>query len=168
MTDWQIQPLAKTCAVTGAPLQPGDRVTSFIYRDAEGAMGRADVAESAAVGFAWPGAPMGRWTREVKTGAAEERENQRQAVASAEEFFLSLFEDHGEAAASAEGADTLKQVLALMLERKRVLKRVRPGEDGSQVYRHAATDREVTVPMHDPDPQDLVELQGQLGQLFGL
>ena len=86
-------------------------------------------------------------------------------MATTEELFLSLFEESG--AEGEEDRAVLKQLLALMLERKRVIKRVGPSTQGVQRYRHPKQDREYDVPMDDLNPEKLVRIQEQLQLLVG-
>jgi hypothetical protein len=119
MVDWQIQPLSRTCAATGEPLQEGERVACYLFRDDEGQLRRADIHAGAADTYLPTGRVLGRWGRTLKPRSEEDKEARQQALASAEELFLSLFETVGEAEDAT--ADALKQVLALLLERKRIL-----------------------------------------------
>ncbi|MEM9226593.1 MAG: hypothetical protein AAGA45_01360, partial [Verrucomicrobiota bacterium] len=57
---------------------------------------------------------------------------------------------------------TLKQLLALMLERKRLLKRVGPTKEGVQVYMRPKHEEEYPVPMDEIAPEQLLAVQEQL------
>lgn len=163
--DWSINTLGRTCAVSGQSFAVGDRVTCFIYRDAEGQVQRADVGQPAADGFAVPGALLGRWGRVVKARGEEEREAREQALASAEELFMSLFEQSADQAEAER--DTFKLVLALYLERKRIVRREgRTDKEGLQSYLHVKTRQTFDVPMDDPHPALLLALQTQLEMLL--
>lgn len=162
MIDWQIQPLSRTCAATGQPLEEGERVTCFLFRDEQGQLQRADVRGAEAADFTPEGVTLGRWGRTLKPRNEEEREAKQQALASAEELFMSLAE------ASVEGDDTrdaLLQILALLLERKRVLKEVERPEAAVVRFKHAKTGQTFDVPMHEIAPTQLIALQGQLEAL---
>lgn len=165
LMDWNINTLGRTCSVSAQPLAVGDRVICFIYRDAQGQVQRADVVETESEQYTVPGDLLGRWGRVVKPRGEEAREAREQALASAEELFMSLFEQ------SADGAqaerDTFKLVLALYLERKRIVRRQgREDAEGFQEYLHVKTKQTFHVPMDDPQPALLLALQTQLEMLL--
>lgn len=163
--DWNINTLGRTCAVSGQPFVIGDRVTCFIYRDAEGQVQRADVGEEELEQFAAPTGLLGRWGRVVRARGEEAREAREQALASAEELFMSLFEQSADEAEAER--DTFKLVLALYLERKRIVRREgRLSADGLQQYLHVKTKQTFQVPMDDPQPALLLALQTQLEMLL--
>lgn len=163
--EWNINTLGRTCAVSSQPFTVGDRVTCFIYRDAEGQVQRADVGEAVIDRFEVPPALLGRWGRVVKARGEEAREAREQALASAEELFMSLFEQSGDGAEAER--DTFKLVLALYLERKRIVRRQgRLDAEGLQCYLHVKTKQTFQVPMDDPQPALLLALQTQLEMLL--
>lgn len=163
--DWTINTLGRNCAVSGQPFTVGDRVACFIFRDDQGQIQRADVGETVLEQFPLPGSLLGRWGRIVKGRGEEEREAREQALASAEELFMSLFEQSADQAEAER--DTFKLVLALYLERKRIVRRQgRPAADGLQDYLHIKTKQVFRVPMDDPQPALLLALQSQLELLL--
>lgn len=161
--DWNINSLGRVCAVSNQPFEEGDSVACFIYRDAEGQVQRVDVGEAMLEQFDVPSGLLGRWGRVVKSRGEQAREAREQALASAEELFVSLFEQPGEE----PERDTFKLVLALYLERKRIVRRQgQTGADGLQPYLHVKTRQSFLVPMQDPQPQLLLALQAQLEMLL--
>lgn len=158
--DWQIKPLARECAVSGEVFNIGDDVVCFLYRDEEGQLQRADVAAAQVDNFPRPEAVLGRWGREVKPRGEEEREARAQALATTEDLFLSLFELDGEEAA--EDRELFKQVLALMLERKRILRAQGRPRNGQQSYLHVSSKQTYAVSAADPDPAALLRIEEQL------
>jgi len=165
VTQWQFSPISRRCAVSGAPLKAGDRVVCVIYKPQGAEIARADILAENAGGFAPDGIELGRWTREVKSHAEEEREARRQLLATREEFFLSLFA--GGAADPTGDKGVLKQLLALMLERKRVLRPVGRPAGGVQRYLHTRTRDEYDVPAGDFLPEQLAAVQPVLETLVG-
>ncbi|GHB98506.1 hypothetical protein [Cerasicoccus arenae] len=161
--DWQIKPLARECAVSGEPFEIGDEVICFLYRDEEGQLQRADVATSKVDDFPRPEAVLGRWGREVKPRGEDEREARAHALATTEELFLSLFES--DSADVAEDRELFKQVLGLMLERKRILRSQGRPVDGQQSYLHVRSKVLYSVQSSDPDPASLVRIQEELNSL---
>lgn len=70
MTDFQLQPLARTCTVTGRELRPGEKVFSVLIDEA-GRLTRRDFAAES-----WSGPPadaFGFWTGRVPAGDAPRR-----------------------------------------------------------------------------------------------
>lgn len=163
LMDWQIQPLARRCALTNEPLETGERIACFLYRDEQGQLARADVRESAAGDFHCAGAILGRWGRTVKDRGEEEREARQQQLASTEELFLSLYQMEDDS--PNREREALKQLLALLLERKRVLRPQGPPKDGLALYLHIRSKQSYPVPMHDIPLEQLLPLQEQLATL---
>ena len=130
MLDWQIKPLAKKSAL-GTDIKVGDIVVSAVYVDAAGNFDRADFILSEFDESKIPGRVIGRWERKVGANPdADERMARKMALASSEDFFMSLFDE--KSAVVAEEAGVVKQMLALLLERKRIL---RDWEMGRALYR---------------------------------
>jgi len=161
--DWQIKPLARECAVSGQPFAIGDQVVCFLHRDEEGQLQRADVAADRVDEFPRPGAVLGRWGREVKPRGEEEKEARAQALATSEELFLSLFEENS--AELAADRELFKQVLALLLERKRILRAQGRPADGQQTYLHVRSKQTYIVSAQDPEPEALLRIEEELNAL---
>lgn len=161
--DWQIKPLARECAVSGKPFEIGDEVVCFLFRDEEGQLQRADVAAPKVEEFPRPDAVLGRWGREVKPRSEEEREARANALATTEELFLSLFQQ--DSPELADDRELFKQVLALMLERKRILRSQGRPVDGVQTYLHVRSKEIYPVQATDPDPSALMRIQEELNML---
>lgn len=173
--DWQFRPVARKCAVSGAEFEIGQHVICFLFQDENGELERADVLPDHADAFSPPGLLLGRWSREIRDNTDEEKEARRAMLVSTEELFLSLLD--GEEAAplpvdedadSAEAAELrgrLLQVLALQLERKRILRPMGKPVDGRQPYLHVKSKRELAVPASDLEPENLLRVQEQLSAL---
>ena len=63
--DWQVKPIARTCAVSGQELRVGDIVTCIVHKPTGGLIDRTDVLKDHAAAFQAPGLLLGKWTREV-------------------------------------------------------------------------------------------------------
>lgn len=175
--DWQIRPLSQESSLSGDNFDIGERVVCVIYLDEEAELARLDVRESEFADLELPESILGRWVREVKRPGEEAREAQRAVFASVEVLFLSLYEnEEGEGENDDDDddvqgenlahKDALKQVLALMLERKRILKPVQEPVGNEQVYRYVKTKQEYRVPMAEIAPEQLIVIHEKLDGLL--
>ena len=111
-----------------------------------------------------------RWQHRLKATAEDEAAARKQSLASAEELFIALLEaEEGEGQedeASPEEAENrmiLINLLALHLERKRVLRPAR-GRPGHHVY--GPEKREIKVPRTELDPSKILPLLEDLDGLL--
>ncbi|MFN5805372.1 MAG: hypothetical protein ACK467_07070 [Opitutia bacterium] len=162
--EWQVRPIARQCAASGKELRSGDIVTCVVHKPVGGAIERADVLKEHVAEYVPPGLLLGRWTREVKERGEEEQAQRAQLLASREELFLSLFEQEEDP--SGERA-VLKHILAMLLERRRVLKQAGPPEKGTTPYLHVATKQVYAVPAIDLQPDHIRQVGGSLDMLAG-
>lgn len=162
--EWQVKPITRACAVTGRELAPGDLVTCVVHKPVGGMMERVDVLRDHAAEFKPAGLVLGRWNREVKERGEEERAQRAQLLASREEFFLSLFEDPSDP--TGEKA-ILKHILALLLERRRLIKAAGPAAGGMTPYLHVRSQQTLQVPAIDLQPADIQRVQATLDLLIG-
>jgi hypothetical protein len=162
--EWQFKPISRRCAVGGEPLKIGDRVVCVVFKPQGAEIERADILADKASEFRPNGIELGRWTREVKDHAEEEREARLQLMASREEFFLSLFSVDDDPDGTKR---VLKQLLALMLERKRVLRRLGNPANGTQRYLHVRSRDEYDVPTDDLQPEKIAAVMAVLETLVG-
>jgi len=163
--DWQIKTLSKKSTLSGEPFNPGDRALSLVYVDATaGELGRADLHEHELAAFPLPGQVLGRWTWVMKD-PEDGGPTAGESMASAEDFFFSLFEH--ETDAERDRVDALKHLLALMLERKRVLRAIGPRQHaGSQGYRHVKSKQELSVPITEISRELMFKIEDTLGDLM--
>jgi hypothetical protein len=163
--EWQIKTIARKSTLSGEAFNPGDRVVCLIYKDdAAGELGRADLRPEEIESFGLPGEVLGRWARVVKE-PDDEGASARETMASAEDFFFSLYENDQPDAL--EESDILKHLLSLMLERKRVLRAI--GErktSGEQSYLHVKTKRELKVPIVDISTELMFKIQDTIGDII--
>jgi hypothetical protein len=167
--DWQIKTIAGKCCATSIDFNPGDSVLSLIFKDEEeNTLGRADILSEEQEQFELPGALLGRWTRVIKEDGATEFGPQEQAAA-AEDFFCSLY-DEAQESSDENGADerlALKHLLALLLERKRILRAVGVrAKSGIQVYRHPKLEREFEVPVVEVSKEMTETIMETMGDVF--
>jgi hypothetical protein len=163
--DWQFKSIARKSSFSETLFNPGDRVVCLIYKDVEaGELGRADVLLDEVEAYELPGESLGRWTRVVKD-LDDESVNARETMASAEDFFLSLYDN--EQADAFEESDALKHLLGLMLERKRVVRALGPRlTAGSQCYIHVKTKVELDVPILDISTELMIKIQDTIGEII--
>jgi hypothetical protein len=164
--DWQIKAFSRRCGVTGRAFEDGDRYISFLFIDQESReLARSDIAEAEAESFQPDGEVICRWSREFRK-EAESGPSARQQRESIESVFISLFE--GESEDDPEERETLKQVLGVFLERKRILKDRGFCHDGAfQVMEHRKTGNVFLVPTGRMTAESLPRIQEKLGELVG-
>jgi hypothetical protein len=165
LMEWHFKSIARKSALSQAPFLPGERVVCLIFKDLEaGEMGRADVLPDEVDTYELPGEVLGRWTRVVKD-PNDEGAHVRETVASAEDFFLSLYAKDQESAPAE--TDALKHLLALMLERKRVVRALGTRQlAGVQLYRHIKTKQELEVPVVEISANLMLKIQDTLGDII--
>lgn len=165
LMDWQIKPLARHSWLTEEPFVEGERVLCHVFLDEEGELQRADIKEDEAEQLSISGELLGKWGRIVKAKVDEEREARQQVLLSSEELFLSMQETEHESLS--EDAEILCYLLALMLERKRILRAQGRPVDGTQRYLHVKSKREYEVKVVDLMSQRVPVLQAQVEKLIG-
>jgi hypothetical protein len=165
LMEWHFKSIARKSSLSEAPFVAGGRVACLIFKDVEaGEMGRADVLPDEVDAFDLPGEILGRWTRVVK-GPDEDGATVRETVASAGDFFLSLYQNAQTDAQ--EETDALKHLLALMLERKRVVRVLGQRQrSGTQRYLHVKTKQEIEVPIVEISPRLMLKIQDTLGDII--
>ena len=162
--DLILQPSATQCAVTGTAFQEGDRVVCFLGHDAAGAVVRWDVLATAEPQFAAPERTICRWVHVFKPRAKEES-SERTLKLGAESLFTTLCDP---AVELSEENTPLVQFLALMLERKKLLRpKGLTADRARRLYEHAKTKQLYEVPVGDLTPEFFVKVQQQLGVLVG-
>ena len=163
--EWQIKTIARKSSISEQAFEPGDEVVCLIFKDDQaGELGRADLYASEVDQFQLPGQLLGRWSRIIKD-PDDERAHAGDIMASAEDFFLSLYENQQTDAE--DEANALKHLLALMLERKRILRAVGArATTGMQRYLHVKQKKELDVPVVDISPDLIIKIQDTLGDII--
>jgi hypothetical protein len=162
--EMHLQPLATACHVSGEPFTDGVRVASFLVRAANLEIVRYDVLESRAGSFSPEGFVACRWVHVFKPRRAGENPD-RALKLTAENLFATLADPMTEPTAE---NTRLIQFLALMLERKRILRPKGRSADGTKnVYEHAKTKQIFEVPAGELTPEFFVAVQEQLSVLVG-
>ncbi len=160
----QLQPLAPVCFVSGQPFVEGQRVASFLIRGKTGDVSRYDVLAAEEAKFAPEGLVACRWAQVFKPRKANENP-ERDMKLTADSLFLTLADPATELTIDSV---RLLQFLALMLERKRVLRPKGMNSDRSKnVYEHVKTKQIYEVPAGELTPEFFIQVQEQLSVLVG-
>lgn len=160
-----LQPHATACFVTGKSFEEGERIISFLVRNAasEEVM-RYDVLEAARAQFAPSGVVACSWAHPYKPRKAGENPD-RELKLTAENLFVTLADPANELAPENE---RLVQFLALMLERKKLLRPKGRAADGKRnLFEHAKTKLIYAVPAGELNPEFFLSIQEQLSALVG-
>lgn len=160
----QLQPLATACFVSGQPFLEGNRIASYLVRGRSGEVLRYDLHETSAQGFAPEGTVACRWVHIFKPRKVHENP-ERELKLTAENLFITLADSSNEL--TTENA-RLVQFLALMLERKRVLRPKGLNAAGTKnVFEHAKSKQLFEIPAGALTPEFFVQVQEQLSVLVG-
>ena len=163
--EMHLPPLATACFVTGEPFVEGARVASHLVRaGASLEIARYDVLEAHAAEFVPEGFVACRWIQAYKPRRAGENP-ERALKLTAENLFVALVDPATEPTPE---NTRLVQFLALMLERKRILRPRGPSADGLRTrYEHAKSKAIFEVPVGELTPEFFVAVQAQLSVLVG-
>ncbi|MBR4597166.1 MAG: hypothetical protein IKO42_02085, partial [Opitutales bacterium] len=131
-----------------------------VFVNEAGELDRRDFLKSELEEHPFEGKYVGKWERVVSENPEEdERQARRMAIAGSEDFFISLYDGD---AVEVEQKDVLKQMLALLLERKRVLRAKGRPQNGVQLYAHPRTKREFLVPQKELNEELINNIQTQI------
>ena len=163
--EMHLQPLATTCLVSGEAFAEGARIASFLVRVGTALeIVRHDVLETHAAGFAPEGFVACKWVQAYKPRRAGENAD-RALKLTAENLFVTLSDPTTEPTPE---NTRLVQFLALMLERKRILRpRGRTADGERNRYEHAKSKAIFEVPAGELTPEFFVAVQEQLTVLVG-
>jgi hypothetical protein len=160
--EWQIKPLSRQSAVSGAPFEPGETAVCLLLAGDDGEVQRVDLRPAEVETYAADSTVLGRWQRTVRAATETGKQAEAARAASAEELFLSLCQN---TARGAEG-DALLQAVAIVLERKRILRGPARASEGQRTVLHAPTKTEYTIPWAEWEPRELFEAVDRLQQLL--
>jgi hypothetical protein len=159
-----LQPRAPSCFVSGQPFQDGDRVTSVLTRTDAGAVLRYDALEAQAAGLRTEGYVVCSWVRVYKASGKDEHP-ERTLKLTAETLFLALSDP---STVPTPETDRLVRFLALLLERKRLLRPKGRAADGVRdLYEHTKSKLQYEVPAIELTPEFFVAVREQLSVLVG-
>jgi hypothetical protein len=159
-----LQPRALSCFVSGQPFSEGDRVVSLLTRLETGEVARFDALEAHAASLAPRGFVACRWVQVYKPQQRQENLD-RTLKLTAETLFLTLVDPSTEPTPE---TDRLVRFLALLLERKRLLRPKGRSADGTKdVYEHAKTKQLHEVPAIELSSEFFIAVREQLSVLVG-
>jgi hypothetical protein len=163
--EMHLQPLATACFVSGEPFVDGARVASFLVRSGAALeIVRYDLLEPHAAAFTPDGFVACKWVQAFKPRRAGENPD-RALKLTAEHLFVALADPTTEPTPE---NTRLVQFLALMLERKRILKPRGLSADGERNrYEHAKSKAIFEVPAGELTAEFFVAVQEQLSVLVG-
>ena len=156
-----LQPLAAISRVSSRPFREGDRVVSYLVRSVINEILRYDVLLDEDAAFRPEGFGFCRW---VKPKNLEDNP-ERLLKLTAENLFLTLADPANE---PIPANTPLLQFLALLLERKRILRpRGRTADGERNLFEHLRTHQMYEIAAGDLTPEFFAKIQEQLGVLVG-
>ena len=159
-----LQPLAAISRVSSRPFREGDRVVSYLVRSVINEILRYDVLVDEDAGFRPEGFVFCRWVHRFKPKNLEDNP-ERLLKLTAENLFLTLADPANE---PIPGNTPLLQFLALLLERKRILRpRGRTADGERNLFEHLRTHQMYEIAAGDLTPEFFAKIQEQLGALVG-
>ncbi len=164
--DLHLPIIATQCYVSGNDFVEDERVVSRLIRqDEDGEVVRVDVQIAAEENLELPpGRVACRWIQLFKPRVAEENP-EKDLKLTAENLFLTMAAPDNELG---EEDGRLVQFLALMLERKRLLKPRGRNADGTKdIYVHRGSKGLYEVPVGELTPEFFIAVQDQLTVLVG-
>jgi hypothetical protein len=159
-SDWPIKHRADTCARTGRAFAPGEQFYTLLFREGEGYR-REDLSEEAWTQRNENIRPFSFWKTRYEPPPAAPPE--ALAKENAEEIFRRLLAQNDPANANA------CYVLAVMLERKRVLKPIKTEQTGDRpvlIYEHAKGGDVFIVPDVRLRLDEIEHVQNEVSQLL--
>jgi hypothetical protein len=162
--EMHLQPQANSCFVSGEPFVEGARVVSLLVRNPKMEIVRYDVLETQTGNFVPEGYVACRWVHVYKPRRGDENPD-RSLKLTAENLFVTLADPTTEPTPE---NTRLVQFLALMLERKKILRpRGRSADGMRNLFEHAKSKQMFEVPVGELTPEFFVAVQEQLTVLVG-
>jgi|ERR1700677_4218457 len=158
--EWDIKGRAEKCAVTEHLFQDGEYFYTLLFHDKEG-FRRMDLSEEAWAQRNDNVQPFSFWRSKFEPLPPVEAEPL--AKETAEDLLRSYMGDENAQHANA------RYILALMLERKRLLKQIEAKDDGSSrilIYEHVKTGEVFVIPDPGLRLDQLAEVQNEVASLI--
>ena len=161
-SEWEIKSRAHCCARTGKQFGQGEYFYTLLFRDGEG-FRREDISEEAFANRNENIQPFSFWRSKYEARASSAPEPLPKD--DAESLLRRLIANQDPASANA------RYILALMLERKRILRPVESRDAGLLVYEHAATGETLVITNPQLSLENIPAVQnevyGMLARSFG-
>jgi hypothetical protein len=135
--EWEIKSRARFCARTGKPFEEGECFYTLLFRDGEG-FRREDLSEKAWRERNENIQPFSFWRSRFEAPQPPPSEPLRKE--DVESLLRRLVSEAEPASVNA------RYILALILERKRILRPIESSDDSLLVYEHAGTGESIVVP----------------------
>ncbi len=162
--DWQIRSISKKSNLSGTELKEGDVVICAVFVDESSNLDRIDILKSEFNANNFPKKLLGMWERTLSNSEDyDEKLSKKLALASSEDFFLSLFDDNS---SQLEEKEILKMLLALLLERKRILRPLGRPKNDIQRYLHISSKKEFEISQQDLNEELILKIQSQISALI--
>jgi hypothetical protein len=160
--DWSIQSRADRCAATGREFQNGEHFYTLLFQDRHG-LHREDLSEEAWTQLRESGEkkPFSFWRSKFEPPPPAAPEPL--AKETAEDLLRGYMQEENPQHANA------RYILALMLERKRLLKQIDAKDDGqgrTLIYEHAKTGEVFVVPDPNLRLDQLEAVQNEVAALL--
>ncbi len=156
--DWEIRKRSDLCTVTQRPFNEGEFFYTALYREADG-FRREDVGEEAWATLPEQPRPFSFWRSKFEMPPPPPPEPL--AKQDAESILRRLI------AENAESSRNARYILALMLERKRILKPMPSEDDDILVYEHAESGETFLIPNPRLSLDQVPEVQREVSALLG-
>jgi hypothetical protein len=156
--DWEIRKRSDLCTATQRPFEEGEFFYTALYREGDG-FRREDVSEEAWAARGEEPRPFSFWRSKFEMPPPPPPEPL--AKQDAESILRRLVEEQAETTRNA------RYILALMLERKRILKPMPSEDDSVMVYEHAQTGETFLIPNPQLRLEQVPEVQREVSALLG-
>jgi hypothetical protein len=157
--DWEIRKRSEACTLTNRPFSEGEFFFTAIFREGDG-FRREDVSEEAWVARTDGDTPFSFWRSKFELPPPPPPEPL--AKQDAESILRKLIEENSDATKNA------RYILALMLERKRILKPMDSSDPDVLVYERAQTGETFLIPNPRLSLAQVPEVQKEVTALLGL
>ena len=157
--DWEIRKRSDACTITKKPFAEGEAFYTALYRDGDG-FRREDVCEDAWEGLPAETRPFSFWRSKFEMPPPLPPEPL--AKQDAEGTLRRLIEENADSTRNA------RYILALMLERKRILKPMESEDSDVLVYERAETGETFLIPNPRLSLAQVPEVQAEVSALLGL
>ncbi len=151
--EWEIKSRARCCARTGKPFEEGEYFYTLLFRDGD-RFRREDISEKAWQERNANIEPFSFWRSRYEAPAPPRSEPLPKD--DAESLLRRLIAERDPASENA------RYILALMLERKRILRPVESADSSLLVYEHASTGESIVVPNPSLSLETLSAIQSEV------